>query len=167
MDITIDKILWIHFVIFVVVTTEVFAYLWHRFSAHNEHIPYIRESHKIHHETDLNLSHTADEDFIWILILFVLFEIIAGLVIKMNIVPGNFVIVGTITSFVVFLWNWYVHKSFHQKDHWLNNYEWFRIEKERHYIHHFDPTKNYGIGSHFTDIIMNTWHENNILLETI
>ena len=56
-----------------------------------------------------------------------------------------------------FVWNWYVHSAYHIQNHWLNNFDWFKLDKKIHLQHHVDPTVNYGIASHFCDIIMGTY----------
>ena len=57
----------------------------------------------------------------------------------------------------VFVWNWYVHSAYHIPNHWLNQYDWFVQDKKIHLQHHVDPTVNYGIASHFSDIIFGTY----------
>ena len=62
-----------------------------------------------------------------------------------------------LTVFFVFIWNWYVHKSYHTENHWLNKYEWFQNDKRIHFQHHENPETNYGIATHFTDVVLNTF----------
>jgi sterol desaturase/sphingolipid hydroxylase (fatty acid hydroxylase superfamily) len=150
---------WFCYVIAIIIGTEVFAYLWHRYGAHADYIPGIHDTHKIHHILDLDLGHEADEDFVWILLIMVLIELIMGIIVMIGIISGVLALVSIIVSLVVFWWNWWIHKAYHQPNHWLNSYEWFKKERERHYVHHYNPRKNYGIASHFSDKIMGTWTE--------
>ena len=158
----INVVFWFTYIIAIVIGTEVFAYLWHRYGAHDDYIPGIHDTHKIHHMLDLDLEHEADEDFVWILLIMIFIELIMGIAVMIGIVSGAFALVTIIVSLIVFWWNWWIHKAYHQSDHWLNSYKWFQQEKERHYVHHYDATKNYGIASHFSDKFMVTWIEPDI-----
>jgi sterol desaturase/sphingolipid hydroxylase (fatty acid hydroxylase superfamily) len=159
----ISSLFWICYIVTIIIGIEIFAYLWHRYGAHADYIPGIHDTHQIHHmigdnndESTLS-SHEADEDFIWILLMMISFEIIIGLCVVAGIIPGIIAIVTIAVCLVVFWWNWWIHKAYHQKDHWLNSYEWFKLEKERHYVHHKYPDKNYGIATHFPDMLLGTW----------
>lgn len=154
----INLIFWIAYSISIIISTEVFSYLWHRYGAHSDYLPGIHSTHKLHHDINSDDSN-GDEDFLWILLLITLFELFLGLLVIINIVPVTLAIVTIIISLVVFFWNWGLHRAFHHPDHWLNSYEWFQTEKLRHEIHHHYPNKNYGIATHFTDKIFNTWLE--------
>ena len=48
-----------------------------------------------------------------------------------------------------------MHITFHIKDHWLNNYEWYRKSKILHINHHLDNC-NYGISTYLMDYIFGT-----------
>ena len=158
----INILFWICYIIAIIVGTEIFAYIWHRYGAHSDYIPGIYDSHCIHHMSDLNLEHEADDDFVWILLIMITCEIIIGIAVIIEFISGILAIITIIVSLVVLWWNWWIHKAYHRSDHWLNSYEWFRKEKERHYIHHYYSNNNYGIASHFTDKIMGTWFDPNI-----
>ena len=41
--------------------------------------------------------------------------------------------------------NDYLHYAFHIKNHWLNNYIFFKKLKDIHYLHHKYPKTNHGI----------------------
>lgn len=150
-----NVIIWLLYVIAVILGTEVFAYLWHHYGAHDNYIPGIQSTHDIHHM--MNLTHEADEDFVWILLLLIVFELSLGIAVMLGIIPGILAIVTVIVASCVFWWNWWIHRSYHQPNHWLNNYSWFQLEKNRHFIHHYNQQSNYGIASHFMDKIFNTW----------
>jgi sterol desaturase/sphingolipid hydroxylase (fatty acid hydroxylase superfamily) len=151
---------WICYIFALIIGTEIFAYLWHRYAAHDDYIPGIHETHQIHHTA--NNEHEADEDFVWILLMMVFIELIMGIAVIIGIIPGAIALVTVIIALTVFWWNWWIHRAYHQSDHWLNSFEWFQIEKQRHYVHHDNPKLNYGIASHFTDKIMNTWKDPSI-----
>jgi len=156
-NIYVERVFWLIYIIAVIIGTEVFAYFWHRYGAHTNYIPGIYDTHVIHHMS--SLEHEADEDFVWILLLMIIFELIMGIGVMINLVPARLAIVTIIVSLCIFWWNWWIHSAYHNKDHWLNYYDWFITEKDRHYIHHRNPCKNYGIASHFTDRLMGTWIE--------
>lgn len=147
---------WISYIIIIIIGTEIFAYLWHRFIAHNHEISGISDTHEIHHMEDI---FDGDDDFIWLLFLIIISEIIIGIGVMFNIISGIIVVVTIIIAVITFYWNWWIHKAYHNDKHWLNSYKWFQQEKHRHYIHHYNPNFNYGIASHFSDKIFGTWIE--------
>lgn len=150
---------WCIYVIAVVVGVEIFAYMWHRYAAHTDYIPGLHQTHQIHHSYSLDAEHEADEDFVWIMLLFILFELAAGVATMLKIIPGPIAITTVAVAGVVFTWNWWIHRSYHQADHWLNNFQWFQTERARHFVHHSNPQANYGIASHFSDWVLGTWME--------
>lgn len=138
-----------------VFATEFAAYLWHRYGTHTNIFPSIRRSHQKHHRADL--THQSHEDFLWVLI------IVTGLgilIFSSSGFAGDYLNIGVVylTMVIVFGWNWYIHTSYHIPNHWLNKYEWFRNDKRSHFQHHINPRTNYGIASHFADIIFGTYH---------
>lgn len=151
----------------IVFGTEVLAYLWHRYAAHPipsfplnlvSPVTYpIRKTHELHHNGDE--THEAHEDFFWV----ILFLLILGLGIflvwsyQLSPLPVIYLILGYGLVCLVFIWNWYIHSAYHIRDHWLNRYHWFRKDREIHFQHHADPEVNYGIASHFSDIIGGTY----------
>ena len=149
-------ILYLRVILITILGSEFGAYLWHRF-AHTDVIPPIRNTHKIHHHADL--THEAHEDFYWVVLLLALG--LAGIIINYyyNIIeiPIIYLILlyGIITT--VFVWNWYIHSAYHIPNHWLNQYNWFKRDKKIHFQHHINPRANYGIASHFSDIIFGTY----------
>lgn len=152
----ISALLWGTYIISIIIGTEVFAYLWHRYGAHTDYIPGIHDTHRLHHTM---YSNEADEDFVWILLMITMFEIIIGVGVLIRLIPGILAIVTIVVSLIVFWWNWWIHRAYHNPDHWLNSYHWFQCEKDRHFVHHDHPSKNFGIASHFNDIIFGTWIE--------
>lgn len=152
---------WVIYVIAIIIGTEISAYIWHRYGAHNNYILGVYDTHSIHHIINLesiapNLL-LADNDFVWILFLIIIFQLMTGMCIIIGLIPRILGIITIIIILIVFIWNWWIHRTYHIPDHWLNSYQWFRIEKYRHFIHHYNPNKNYGISSHFTDKLLNTW----------
>jgi sterol desaturase/sphingolipid hydroxylase (fatty acid hydroxylase superfamily) len=153
---------WIIYISLVIAGTELFAYLWHRFGAHAEYVPSIQITHNIHHLMDASAQHEANEDFVWLMLLMIIVEIMAGLLARLQILPASLIIITIATGWTVFMWNWWIHRCYHIDDHWLNSYEWFKREKSRHLVHHHLPDKNYGIASHFSDRLFSTWLDNPI-----
>lgn len=150
-------IFWITYIPVLVIFTEMFAYVWHRYIAHNHNLSGVHDTHEIHHLIELEMGNESHEDFIWLLFLIIIVELMLGVAVMLNIIPATIAIVTILVTTGVFLWNWWIHQAYHNDSHWLNNYEWFQREKKRHYIHHYNPRNNYGIASHFSDIIMGTW----------
>lgn len=150
----------ITYTIAVALATEVFGYFWHRYGAHADYVPGIHDTHRIHHMRDVN-SDSLDDDFIWTMLLMIMFELIMVIGVITGIIPPLLAIITITVSLAVLWWNWWIHNAYHQPNHWLESYEWFRQEKRRHYVHHYQPTRNYGIASHFIDRLMGTWLESN------
>ncbi len=141
----------------VVIAAEIGSFCWHNFSAHTDIIPGIHATHKIHHTSDL--SHEAHEDFYYIVVILIIIGL--GLIYlwyyNLLLIDPNYLAIGYSIFVSVFVWNWYVHSAYHIQNHWLNNFDWFKLDKKIHLQHHVDPTVNYGIASHFCDIIMGTY----------
>jgi len=148
---------WSIYVLLVAISAEVYGYFWHRLGAHSGYVPGIKETHEIHHLLKLSDKHEANEDFVWILLLIITLQIILGLAVTVGIIPGLLAIVTILTLTGVFIWNWWIHQSFHVDDHWLNQYEWFKHQKNIHYVHHNNPSMNYGVATHFCDKLFGTW----------
>ena len=62
-------IIWIGYIIFLIIGSEIFSYFWHKYGGHTNLSSYIRDIHKIHHMISLDENHDANEDFVWILLL--------------------------------------------------------------------------------------------------
>ena len=144
-------------IILLLSASEMGSYFWHRFGAHTDIIPGVHTVHKIHHNADL--THEAYEDFyIVISLLLILGLVLIGLWYNDYLfVPVEYVIGAYVILFIVYVWDWYIHSAYHIPNHWLNNYHWFRKDKKMHLQHHVNPWVNYGIASHFSDIIFGTY----------
>ena len=141
-------------IVITIVGAEFGAYLWHRF-AHTDIVPPIRKTHKIHHQADL--THEAHEDFYWVISLLLLGLVGIFIIYYYELIPIIYPLVLYSLVVFVFVWNWYIHSAYHIPNHWLNQYEWFRNDKRIHMQHHLNPKTNYGIATHFTDEILNTF----------
>lgn len=148
-------------IIFIIVITiilaEIGGYFWHRLGAHTSTIPIVRETHKIHHQHDLE-GHEADEDFFWVFLLTMAFSILLCIFVIFGL-PMIIAVTVFTSAMVVFIWNWYVHAAYHTPGHWLENFDWFIKDRELHFQHHYDPTSNFAIASHFPDMLFGTFSE--------
>ena len=144
-------------ILIIIIGSEIGAYIWHRFGAHTDIIPGVHNTHKIHHKA--NLRHEAHEDFFWIILILVLLGIgiFIGWYKNYIIIPVIYIIIVYVLITFVFIWNWYIHSAYHIPNHWLNRYKWFIKDKKMHLQHHVNPKVNYGIASHFSDIIFGTY----------
>ena len=148
------------FFLSIVIGSEFTAYLWHRYGAHTDILPKVYDTHKIHHIAEL--THEAHEDFYYIIIILLLAFILlyffwySGYMkfIGLHVI---YPVLAYLIVFTVFVWNWYIHSAYHVSDHWLNQYEWFKKDKRIHLQHHINPSVNYGIASHFNDIVFGTY----------
>jgi hypothetical protein len=149
--------LYLFLIIILIYLSEIGAYVWHRWGTHENYIPKefgIQNMHDKHHNI---VDDQAHGDFLYILFfLLLLFFLISSLLYIRKI---SFLLAAIIyiPIFLTFLWNWYIHSAYHIENHWLTSYEWFRNDKRIHMHHHIDPSKNYGIATHFNDIIFDTF----------
>lgn len=148
-----------YFLIFmaIIIGSELGAYLWHRFGAHTDFVPLVHDTHKIHHNADL--GHEAHGDFFWVIL--ILTALGAGLIVAWYtnylFIQPIYVMIAYLLLVMVFVWNWYIHSAYHIPNHWLNRFYWFRKDKKMHLQHHVNPLVNYGIASHFSDIVFGTY----------
>ena len=140
-------------IVLTVLVSEVMGYLWHRFAAHNDNP--VGDTHRIHHDADL--THEAHEDFLWVISILIIGSFFLIFFYDKLPISIEYIILLYGIVVLVFVWNWYIHSAYHQKDHWLNRYKWFQRDKRLHFQHHINPWSNYGIASHFSDIIGGTF----------
>ena len=140
---------YIGLVIFLIIVSEIGAHFWHRFGAHTNILPFVKETHSIHHNI---IDDEAHADFIYICVLLFLYLIALSYIFSLF-----YILLFYLPVFVVFIWNWYIHSCYHIENHWLNRYEWFKNDKRIHFQHHINTNKNYGIATHFTDILLDTF----------
>lgn len=145
---------------------EFFGYFWHRFSAHFGYAgDTIRTTHYEHHEVyypyyDMESDkYKIDgmfngDSWPW-LIPVILFISVLGLLWYLdNISKGTFTIMVTwILAHVYFIS--YIHDSYHIKNHWLNNFDWYIKNKKYHNLHHYYNC-NYGISNYSMDYLFGT-----------
>jgi sterol desaturase/sphingolipid hydroxylase (fatty acid hydroxylase superfamily) len=148
-------ILYVIYVILLYFFIELFSYIWHRFT-HTNTVESIKSIHQMHHS---DFYKEADEDFIVLILLFLLFEIAAVFLVQLQVIPALISFVTVLFSGLFIFMNWYVHRSYHDEKSFLNNYHWFRVEKERHLVHHKYTNNNFGITSHIFDKAFGTWKE--------
>lgn len=154
----IDIILSIILVIVLIYLTEVGAYVWHRFGTHDDFVPTtlgVQETHDKHH-TDSEVTGGA-ADFFYVAIMLLLFAIVLGVISKVLGLSYVVYFLIYIPVLSVFLWNWYIHDAYHTRGHWLQRYDWFIKDRQIHFEHHYQPDKNYGIASHFSDMFFGTF----------
>ena len=165
-------ILAIYLIFLIILATEFTAYMWHLWGAHSDIVPGVHSTHREHHVADLD--HKAHGDFFWVILLLIVFGCVLFWLnhrgypeyIYSNLIDetgyNNTLVQSGLGAFylivvAVFTWNWYIHQAYHTKDHWLNKFDWFKKDKKIHFQHHVDPKVNYGIASHFSDVIFGTY----------
>lgn len=146
-------------VIIIIIVAELSAYLWHRYMSHHDVITSVRRTHLEHHMA--NWLHEAHSDFGWIVIGLIIFIILLVMVYYLGLAPAWILLILASVSVVIAVWNWYIHVAYHQPGHWLERFDWFRYDRQMHLIHHVTPRKNYGIASHFSDWLLNTYESAN------
>jgi len=156
METALQWLAWIVYIIVLIIVAELFSYAWHRWAAHTDIIPGLHDTHKIHHQANLE-HHTAEGDFVWILSLVVVLTIGLSLGVYWGFFSVTFVVVTITVSLLVFGLNYYIHSAYHQPEHWLHQYQWFQNHKNYHFLHHQYPDKNYGIVSFYPDQLAGTF----------
>lgn len=146
------------YAVVLVVVVELFAYCWHRL-AHGSllgvgPLPGVSQTH-IKHHTDI--TDDADDDFVWTALLYIIFELVVGIVATVQPTAHVWILLTLVVPLLTLYWNWWIHHAYHHPEHWLHNYEWFQHETKRHFRHHIDETVNFGIATHFVDVIAGTW----------
>jgi len=153
----INIILSVAVIICFILFTESVSYSWHRWATHRDILPYIfgiQDSHDIHHR---NGSIGRGNDFVYISLILFMGVILLATISFITGLSTYVCLLIYVPAFITFVWNWYIHDSYHIKNHWLNKYKWFRKDKQIHFQHHYNSNKNYGIASHFTDKIFGTF----------
>ena len=157
------EIIWIVMIMIGIImfyVAEIGAYFWHRFGAHTEIIDKVslntlkvKQTHDIHHTI---IDDEAHADFFYVCFLLFFYLVFLYLLFYYDYLSFSWLLVLYLPVFITLVWNWYVHSAYHQEDHWLSKYEWFKHDKFLHMNHHIDPNCNYGIATHFTDEILDT-----------
>lgn len=101
---------------------------------------------------------SADRHSIWMLLIVLMLEIAMIYLIACDLwVRECIIVLGTVilSAYV----NWWMHRSFHQENSHLRQYQWFQQAQARHQLHHSQPHTNYGIISHFADQCCGTYQE--------
>ena len=149
--------IYIFIIISLIILTEIAAYFWHYLGTHRDIIPSIfqvQKTHGIHHNT---IDDQAHGDFFYVLSFLTLFLISLIYLYYQNFLSLFQISIIYIPVFLTFLWNWYIHSAYHIENHWLNSYSWFQEDKRLHFQHHENPETNFGIASHFSDVMFDTF----------
>lgn len=102
--------------------------------------------------------YSADRHSIWMMLLVLMLEIVIVCLTASNLwVRECAIVLGTVILSTY--GNWWIHRSFHQENSHLDQYEWFQQAQARHELHHSQPNINYGILSHFADQCCGTYQE--------
>ena len=138
----------------VVFASEIAAYFWHRIFAHTDTITLVKEMHDVHHNV---IDDQAHGDFIYVCGLLVAYFCFLLTLYFYYYINVYMLLTLYIPAVCVFVYNYLIHAAYHIENHWLNNYEWFRQDKRIHFAHHDNPECNYGIATHYSDIIFDTF----------
>lgn len=133
---------------------ELFSYVWHRFGSHDDLIPGLHDFHRSHHQ-----NKEEDHDFLFVLFLVILMEILFVFLINLNVISVFNSVMIIVIVLLIFVYNWLLHLSYHNENSFLNYFEFFKLERERHQMHHTNPKINYGITCHLFDKLFGTWVE--------
>jgi phosphatidylglycerophosphate synthase len=143
--------------IFLIFFSELLAYWWHKWGAHKDIIPQylgIQETHKKHHTV---IGDTAYGDFFYILLFLIVYLFLVIYLLHKNIISSSLALTIYAPVAIVSFYNYFLHSAYHTNNHWLNKYEWFKNDKRIHFQHHRDDHTNYGIVTHFSDIVFDTF----------
>ena len=149
--------------------TEFIGYLSHRYIVHDGIIgDKIRITHYCHHEIkypyydfESEKYRIANDNLPWILTIIVAAYIPTIVLYLFNVI-NIYLMVYLLIYFTLHLFFIsYIHDSYHYKNHWLNKYDWYRYNRECHYIHHLDDM-NYGITNYIFDKLFGTFSEKRV-----
>ena len=137
--------------IFLLLLAEVGAYVWHRYGAHSGIDPIgATQVHQWHHNVQGDPAHY---DFAYILVFLMIYGVVLLWAYTQHLITRPLALTLYLAPVTASVWNWYVHAAYHTPGHWLERYEWFRQDRELHWQHHRDPSTNFGIASHFSDVL--------------
>lgn len=75
------------------------------------------------------------------------------------LIPLDILFVHLATMIGSFYAHVYIHVQYHLKHSWLNQFSWFRKNRNRHIIHHQDMSKNYAVIGFIWDKLFGTYEE--------
>ena len=148
------------------------SYFWHRGVTHVD-FPFnvnqqIHLSHTEHHEADE--SHEAHGDFKHVVKILVPLTLLGmAIAIKLPKIFGSGTGSGDIRWYQVYIWiiiivvvgtfltDWFMHMLYHKNPTWLQSSEWFQEKRRLHFVHHENPSANYGISTQIMDRIFDTF----------
>ena len=142
---------------FLIFLSEFLAYCWHRWGAHRDIIPPalgVQKTHEHHHVT---IDDQAYGDFLYILIFLIIYFVLLLYLVQQDIISLTLAFIIYLPVLITSFYNYFLHSAYHTDNHLLNKYSWFRNDKRIHFQHHRNPNTNYGIVSHFSDIILDTF----------
>jgi sterol desaturase/sphingolipid hydroxylase (fatty acid hydroxylase superfamily) len=147
----------------VIVVVEITGYFWHRYFSHIGYLGNtIRKAHYMHHEihypyTNMEsikykvLGLIEGDAWPWVILMSLLIGTIFTIFKLGYISLTNSILMSGLVVLDVYF-NSYIHVSYHEKDHWLNKYQWYRQNKHYHKLHHYYNC-NYGISNFSTDYL--------------
>lgn len=134
---------------------EIAAYAWHRWGAHsNIDLVGATHVHQWHHTIEDDPAHY---DFAYIVAFLTLYGILLLWLHQKDYISQSLALTMYLPFIIVALWSWYVHAAYHTPGHWLEQYQWFLQDRELHWEHHRNPSVNYGIATHFSDVLGDTF----------
>lgn len=136
------------------VLSEIGAYIWHRFGAHELNILGAQRVHDIHHTV---IDDQAHFDFLYIFFFLIIYLIAVIYLVQKELITFNIGLCLYLPVLLISIYNWFIHSAYHISNHWLNRWEWFRQDKRIHFQHHSNPETNFGIATHFADLILDTF----------
>ncbi len=149
--------MYLFLIIIFIYLSEIGSFCWHKYGTHENFIPRelgVQNTHQIHHTV---IDDQAHADFFYILFMLIILGFFLWILFSYNFISYQIGLSIYCPVTCVFVWNWYIHSAYHIDNHWLNKYEWFRNDKRIHFQHHANPNVNFGIATHFSDIIMDTF----------
>lgn len=153
-------------IIITALLVEFFGYFWHRFSAHLGYAgDVIRTPHYEHHEVYYPYYDMESDEYRikglfngdswpWFIPIILFISGLYTLFYMDYISRETFVIMAIWIMVHVYLIS-YIHDSYHIKNHWLNNFSWYKTNKKYHNLHHYYNC-NYGISNYSMDYLFGT-----------
>jgi sterol desaturase/sphingolipid hydroxylase (fatty acid hydroxylase superfamily) len=72
------------------------------------------------------------------------------------LLPGIYFAVHIASLMFAIWWHFYLHKQYHVRGVWWENFRWFLHKRRLHFLHHQKPRKNFAIVEYSWDLLLGT-----------
>jgi hypothetical protein len=73
------------------------------------------------------------------------------------LLPSHLFVVHVLSLGLTVWWHVFLHRQYHVRGVWLERFEWFRVKRRLHFVHHKRPRRNYAIVEYGWDRLFGTF----------